>query len=325
MNTNFNGSGTSQPDVNDPKYLPVIKSFVELLDEIIAQKNAINTHAISLSTLKKWSEKRIDLNMINQTEGPLDELRNSIALALQELALTVFNKHNGKNDHVIYAQLARQIEGLTPETLQLLENNQGMLDDVKASKPPLPIAAYVIIAVVLVGIYLAATKSNRQEEKAPNPELSDMPKSFTTVDGASVNTTGMAAETEKTDIANTVERTPMVKVINNMDKLAKIVIVGVEGHPVYSVFIEPKSQKVVRDMKFGAYTFRVATGSREALLSFSGKTRWQGTSFEDQPADTVVALETKKEFSRTTIWLEEHPTKGVVYNILEEMSPKPKQ
>lgn len=324
MNTNSNGPDASQPDVNDPKYLPVIKSFVELLDEIIARKNAINTHAISLSTLKKWAEKRIDLNMINQTEGPLDELRNSIAIALQELALTVFNKHNSKNDHVIYAQLARQIEGLTPETLQLLEDNQGMLDDVKASKPPLPIAAYVIIAVVLVGIYLAATKNTRQEE-TPKQVLYDMPKSFTTVDGSSVKTTGTSTETEKTDIENTVERTPMVKVINKMDKLAKMVMVGTEGHPVYTVFVEPKSEKVIRDMKFGMYTFRVATGSREALLSFTGSTRWQGTSFEDQPADTVVALETKKAFSRTTIWLEEHPTKGVVYNVLEEMSPKPKQ
>jgi|GEM_PF-5109470 len=325
MNTNFNGPGTSQPDLNDPKYLPVIKSFVTLLDEIIAQKNAINTHAISLSTLKKWAETRIDINMINRTEGPLDELRNSIAVALQELALTVFNKHNSKNDHVIYAQLARQIEGLTPETLQLLENNQGMLDDVKASKPPLPIAAYVVIAVVLAGIYLAATKNTRQEE-TPKPVSNDMPKSFTTVDGASVSTSGRLAPIDETSAEDPVERTPMVKVINKMDKLAKMVMVGVEGHPVYTLLIEPKTQRVVRDMKFGMYTFRVATGSREALLSFAGgKARWEGTKYEDQPADTVVALETKKEFSRTTIWLEEHPTKGVVYNILEEMSPKPKQ
>jgi hypothetical protein len=326
MNTSFNDFQASQPDLSDAQEMQVVKTYVALLDEIIAQKNAINTHAISLSTLKKWAANHINVAAINAAEGPLDELRNAIALALQELALTVWSKHNGKNDHMIYLGLAREIKGLTPETLEALSNNHGMLEDAKASKPPLGIAAVVLAGVIVVIVYLFAsnTDKNKQYEFSnPTGVVNDAPQSFTTIEDP--KTKSGASATQVAVVPGEGDNSSLIKVINTMDKHAKFVLLTTAGKPVGSCYIEPKGESVMRSVKTGLYTFRIATGNPAGLRSYTGETQWKGTQFEDSSADSLFVLESNTQFTRTTLWLEANPFKGVVYQLHQEMSEKKKK
>lgn len=323
MDTNFNSPAAPQPDLNDPQYIPVVKSYVALLDEIIAQKNAINTHAISLSTLKKWAASRINVDAINTAEGPLDELRNSIALALQELALTVWTKHNGKTDHMIYWDLARQIQGVTPETMQTINNNHGMLEEVIASKPKFQFGPYLIFGAIVLVIYLLIM--NKEEKKpmqfgTPQGLVEDAPQSFTTVDAADAG----KKDAEKTTNLGEDDGASLIKIINTLDKAAKFELKPLDGKKPRVVFIEPKAEMTLHYIRPGAYTIKTIAGSSVSSLRNSDE-GWGSMDYEKAAPDTLPVLETKTEFTRTTIWLESNANSKLVYQLHQEWGKKKKE
>lgn len=326
MHTSFNGSAASQPDLNDPRYIPVVKSYMALLDDILAQKHAINTHMISLSTLKKWAASHINVDEINTAEGPLDELRNAIALALQELALTVWTKHNGKTDHMIYWDLARQIKGLTPETLQTINNNHGMLEAEIASKPGFRIAPYLIAAAGLLIVYVMGTSGQRERARqkqfgSPNGLVKDAPQSFTTIDGANAG----KKDAQKTLRPGEDDGASLIKIINTLDKAAKFTLTPLDGTKPRIAFIEPKTEMVLHYVTPGVYTIQtIASTSMESLRN-STADRWVSVSDMKAAPDTLPVLETKKEFTRTTIWLESNANRQLVYQLHQEWEKKTKK
>ncbi|MVT12538.1 hypothetical protein [Chitinophaga tropicalis] len=146
--------------VDQEKYGPVIEEYELLLNGIRSQIAAINTHAISLATLRNWVESRVNIEAINQLPDDLRMIRNQIALALNDLAVAVWNKHTSKKDCWSYIEMAESIVAVQPDTQRIIVNTKSKLEELmQGSSENSSVGPWVI--GIIIAIFIFAFLSSR--------------------------------------------------------------------------------------------------------------------------------------------------------------------
>lgn len=161
----------------EDKYAAEIEEYSRLLRDIRANVTAINTHAISLYTLKTWAGENINIETINQLPEVLSEIRDQLAIALNDLAIVTWNKHTSKSDCLHYLSLAESIAAVKPSTQRLIADTRKKLEELMHTKPEESSAGYVVGAILFVLILFAffAVKNKRSSNHYRNEIANSYP------------------------------------------------------------------------------------------------------------------------------------------------------
>lgn len=155
--------------VDQEKYGPVIEEYELLLNGIRSQIAAINTHAISLATLRNWIESRVNIEAINQLPDDLRLIRNQIALALNDLAVAVWNKHTSKKDCWTYIEMAESIVAVQPDTQRIIVNTKSKLEELmQGSSENSSVGPWVIGIIVTIILFAFISSRTRHSSRSYN-------------------------------------------------------------------------------------------------------------------------------------------------------------